>query len=56
VRDLRGLPSMIEAEQYLLCESLIALSTIEGFKFFPRTTKCMWILVNTLDRFPRARA
>src|SRR6266498_701671 len=38
---------MIEAEQYLLCESLIALSTVDGFRFRPRTTKRMWILVKT---------
>ena len=41
------LPSIAEAEQYLLWLSLIALSTSEGFRLRPRTTKCMWILVNT---------
>src|SRR5689334_4385619 len=39
---------MMEAEQYLLWESLIALSTSDGFRSLPRTTKCMWIVANTL--------
>src|SRR5438045_6372262 len=42
------LPSMIEAEQYFSCDSLIACSTRLRLRPFPRTTKCMWILVNTL--------
>jgi hypothetical protein len=45
------LPSMIDAEQYFSAERLTARSTTSGFRFFPVTTKCMLMLVNTLGSF-----
>jgi hypothetical protein len=38
---------MIDAEQYLSCDRLIARSTVAGFRFLPVTVKWKWILVNT---------
>ena len=39
--------SMIDAEQYLSCERVIARSTVAGFRFLPVTVKWKWIFVNT---------
>src|SRR5258708_22784762 len=38
---------MIDAEQYLSCDRLIARSTVAGFRFLPVTVKWKWIFVNT---------
>ena len=38
---------MMVAEQYFSCDRRIACSTRLRFSARPRTTKCMWIRVNT---------
>ncbi|KGC57092.1 hypothetical protein DM45_2473 [Burkholderia mallei] len=38
---------MIDAEQYLSCDRLIARSTVAGFRLRPVTVKWKWIFVNT---------
>ena len=43
--------SIAVAEQYFSWLRLIACSTSCGRRFLPRTTKCRWMLVNTLGSF-----
>jgi hypothetical protein len=50
------LPRMMLAEQYFSADSLMARSTISGFRPRPRTVKCMWIFVNTLGWSPARSA
>ncbi|MNL77708.1 hypothetical protein D3C87_2039450 [compost metagenome] len=50
------LASMIEAEQYFSCDSLIARSTVAGLRFLPVTTKWKLMRVKTLGSSPARSA